>query len=817
MKTKHFVIITVILAALVALYILQNSSGSRGTTTLEEKFGKTFPTFEPSVVRTVKAWPGESENAALVFEREGAAFRVPSKGGARASDRVERLLDDVRGLRGEAVSEKKELFPKFEVQDAAALHIVFLDVAGKELAHILAGKRSEDGGAYFRLSGGETTYANADVNFRERFDVRGGLPQTLEAKGWLDLAAYKLDADKVRKVELAGAYRNMAFELREVEDPAAVEVPKGPDEPGENKSAEKPKKKEWAMTRPLEKFALNQEGFKNWLRNFSSVAAEDVATGLTPDKFGFDGPLYTAVFEMEDNTTSTVKIGASDDGMNRYACFTGRDETFVINKTNVDKMFRRVNEFLDLKIFDVAEDKIDSITVIDPDKTLTYILKGTDAGKREWAAAGDATGFSLKTGKADQILEKVRSFTAFDILQQSDNALAESERRIVRVYTKDGNLHEISFGPLIPGRSDELEHAARVSGQSVVFSVKEDFFRQVFFRAGDVLELAPVSANESDVQSVEFSAVNASQLFVKKEGRWRARVGDVEFPVKEGELSRLINEVLAWRPFDFAAKRDSVPYYFEKPEASVALVLKDGRRVTLSMGGLVKEGGAERWWDAGSKTLAFISPSNLGGYVSKPPSAFILYRFLAPEVADITEIGIESSGLDWLVYQNRDNGGALYWSMRKDERDEKSRENVSSLMRELVALEAVELVTGNETAALMNAGFEKPEMKFTVRTEKESMVIKVGNAYDKKPGNVLVQNSSSRMLFVVPLPVIENIRNALKRIPTGVQVKDEIKKEKESAPKGGDSPKTPEQPSAPKDGTAPGSPPIDKGEKPSGN
>jgi len=198
MKTRPLFILAAMLVVLVGLKFWQNSKHDERLTRsgLEEL----FPAMATSEIgKLAIAGPGGTE---VILLRDGESWRVESSyGHPAAADRVENLLGDLTGLRGEYRSEKEAVLADYSLDDNRALHLRVFDLSGAELGHLLLGDRMTGAAGFFARRAGE------DVAFAARGNLLGGLgiygeEREPKAKTFLDLKAFEVDRQQVDRIRV---------------------------------------------------------------------------------------------------------------------------------------------------------------------------------------------------------------------------------------------------------------------------------------------------------------------------------------------------------------------------------------------------------------------------------------------------------------------------------------------------------------------------------------------------------------------------------------------------------------------------------------
>jgi len=150
-----------------------------------------------------------TKRSAIVLERRGNGWRVTRPFGARASaDKVSALLANLQDLHVTAqLASGAELYERFDLSEAKALHVVARTAADDILVEFLAGKSSEQG-QLVRLPRVAGIFALANDG------PRGyqGFLYTRDLRSWRDPGLLAFDETDVDQVEIAN--RHGAFRFR---------------------------------------------------------------------------------------------------------------------------------------------------------------------------------------------------------------------------------------------------------------------------------------------------------------------------------------------------------------------------------------------------------------------------------------------------------------------------------------------------------------------------------------------------------------------------------------------------------------------------
>ncbi len=198
MKTRPLFILVAILIVLIGLRYVQKSSHE--STLAESGFATLFPAVATGEIgRLVIDGPGPG---AIELLRGGDVWRVEtSHGHPAAGDKMERLLGELVGLKGEFRSDRESVLADYALDDKRAVHLKAYDLSGKELGHLLLGERLTGAAGFFAMKAGEKSAYAASGNLIGDIGVWGETRDPV-AKTFLDLKAFTVDRQQVDAITL---------------------------------------------------------------------------------------------------------------------------------------------------------------------------------------------------------------------------------------------------------------------------------------------------------------------------------------------------------------------------------------------------------------------------------------------------------------------------------------------------------------------------------------------------------------------------------------------------------------------------------------
>lgn len=392
----------------------------------------------------IRLYAGEEREAGLMFGRaedEWALLR-PFVHKADATP-LKQLYDDLLSLKGDAVADSPDVLEEFGLRNEEALHIEIVGRMDNELAHLLVGKKPDEGGGSFVRRSGE------DKVYRVDRDVRGLLglfdkDDELAPRRWLDLSLTGIERDKIVGLTLQSPGRRIEFAREDgvwkLKQPAAHEIKGG--------------------------------AVDSILGQLVPGRAEDAADVDFLPAYGLEAPTHIARMTLEGGETHVFIVGAAvPDEENRwYACGVDRgrpadEQVYVIGKSIRDAIGRPFGELAEAKLREMAPETVDRVSLIDADHHIMLEREVAD-----WKVVKPAGVAGVNEAAMESLLKEVSTVRMDDVVDDpTETGLDNPARRII-VTRLDGEAFELQVGTAVPGR-DEQYHA-RINSDGAVFAVK---------------------------------------------------------------------------------------------------------------------------------------------------------------------------------------------------------------------------------------------------------------------------------------------------------------------------------------------------------
>ena len=325
MKTRPLFILAAMLVVLVGLKFWQSSKHDERLTRsgLEEL----FPAVAASEIGgfTVTG-PAGTE---IALERDGESWRVASSYGHRAAgDRVEQMLDELSGLRGEYRSEREAVLADYSLDDSRALHLRVFDLSGAELGHLLLGDRMTGVAGFFARRNGEDTAFAARGNLLGSLGIYGDEREP-KARNFLDLKAFEVDRQEVDRIRI-------------ITNGGELELAKRFEAPAADSVVVDRSSYEWQVAGvPLDR--AKTDGV---LGALTSVHARDL---LDPaGDYGFTAAARRAELHLADGSSRVVEFGAKVEAPEAGVAMRvyGDEAVYLVYDRLPDRIFKSREELL---------------------------------------------------------------------------------------------------------------------------------------------------------------------------------------------------------------------------------------------------------------------------------------------------------------------------------------------------------------------------------------------------------------------------------------------------------------------------------------
>jgi hypothetical protein len=565
MKSKQILVLVLVFLVLVAVVVAIKRIKSGPRTEIRED--TLIKAFEPGQAGFVQFYHGAKPAEKVTLEKKDENWTVPGKYGARAdTKRIDNLLGDLRGLKGEVRARKPSLFGDFAITDEQAVHLIVRDTGGSELAHLLIGKAGPDWRSSFVRKAGEDAVYLVNVPLLSRIGVsrpkEGPLAGFEEAR-WLDLTILPgTDAGKITALHLLSPRRELSFE-RAADGSGMVK----------EKSGESGKEGLWKLTTPGVDYPVKERGIDSLLRGLMNRRADNVADPVKEKEYGFEEPKYAATLTFEDKSIKKILIGKEieEDGEKKfYLKVEDGSLPYTVDKYVVERLFEDAKKLLELKVLNLPEKDVEAVTLDAPEKKIV-IARG-EVEKGRWRVVEPELGFKEHKGAAKRLAQKFLTFEPDDLLNRAGaSELGEPEYSTVIDLTAGGTRWIDIFGEI---EGTDGYRYVRVDGVETVFSVARHTLNQLFPSLVSLLKVTLADLDREALQTVEVE--RDGQKFTLRENpdeedKWLLEVYGYTFNADKQKVEEIINYFTNLRPGEVLGKVDFGEYGLDKPAVSVTL------------------------------------------------------------------------------------------------------------------------------------------------------------------------------------------------------------------------------------------------------
>lgn len=342
-KTKHLVILVVIMAVLIGISLLQkashrkSTSGSSTTTVLDTELTK------DDLSRITVAYGLEGD--VLDLQAAPTGWVVASAWNARANEqRIDTLLRNLSGLKGEFRSDDESVVADYGLGGDSSLRIRAFGPGGDEVLAVDVGNKSERAPGHFVKLPDDPAVYLTEAGVLSHLGLYDG-PERPKQSHFLDLNAVKEDRLDVDGIILRDGDRTLEFAKE-----FAVTQPAEDDTTGAGPTIDR-MTWEWKLTTPQSR-TLAKTKADGVLGALVSVRAVDVGDPETdPDVTGLTAPVRSATLVLEDGREVTMTFGKprekdGDRPAGVWMRVEGDPTLWVVTEYTVNNAFKKLEDLL---------------------------------------------------------------------------------------------------------------------------------------------------------------------------------------------------------------------------------------------------------------------------------------------------------------------------------------------------------------------------------------------------------------------------------------------------------------------------------------
>ena len=306
--------------------------------------------FKTDNIAKVEIYRGSKSDEKVVLKNELGEWKVASAFSYKANkDKMERFLNDLKGLEGEQRTSTDKVFDEFQISDEKGIHLVLLNKDDKPIVHYVLGKPGPTySDCFLRYIDKKDVYL-ASKNLLSHIGVYGE-PETKvpENKTWLDLNVLKINREKVVMVIVHKPEGEIILkkefigEEKEGEKKNELSL-----KPEAKEETPKPKEYKWLVTKP-EKFEPDKNKAEQIASSLSNISATDAVQRDNPESYGLKDPQYYAILKLNDDTEKKLLFGIKrEDTGDYFFKLSDSKDIYVVRSYTFDNVFKK--EIKDLK------------------------------------------------------------------------------------------------------------------------------------------------------------------------------------------------------------------------------------------------------------------------------------------------------------------------------------------------------------------------------------------------------------------------------------------------------------------------------------
>ena len=321
-KKIIYTLLVVLVVLIVVSYALK---GLDRATRSPESLSELQLEFDSDKVARIDVYKQDYPDSGLHFARHESGWVVVSAYSSPAKNEdIEKLITDLREVKGTIRGESADLYEDFDITDERALQIELFDSDGSRLVHLYVGKGSAGRECFVRLAGLPVVYL-ADGNFISRFAAWNAPPEKkLPTDRWLQLTLCDIDRNAMTSFRISKGKTIYEFALVE--------------EPSEDTLT--PPTKTWKQISPKKGIKLEESKIKSLSFSLAGIRASDVVDPSEKSKYGLDKRGFILWAGDDQGNTVQISFGTKiDDSEDRYAHVKGRESVYKVNESTFERFF----------------------------------------------------------------------------------------------------------------------------------------------------------------------------------------------------------------------------------------------------------------------------------------------------------------------------------------------------------------------------------------------------------------------------------------------------------------------------------------------
>lgn len=530
-------ILVIILVVLAGLVIMKQTKKAERPSIIEQaKFEKLIPeNLKVDNIARVELYTGAKADEKVVLKKDGDKWRVSSHFNSPAKkETVEEYLDKIVKLQGEMRVEvpTDDALADYNLKDDQAFHVdVFTSAEGEPVLKLLVGKSPNYQLTFVRKAGERKVY-DGGVNFRQEAGVYGDdTSKTPTPDRWLDKDILKVEKDKITRLAYEMPDKKLVFERKEKEVPQEQsQANEGTTEGSKEGSTEgeQPKKKEyeWVLTQGGIGEKYKETGLQNLLGRFANLTANSIVDPTKKADWGLETPAFKLTLSRDGDADVVLEAGRPHPAQSGYLRVASNSEDIVyeVGKYTFEQIFPKGQDLFDLPSLSLDKDKIQQITIEQPEGKVVVQKEGND-----WKVTEPVIDLNVQVTTLNTLASALASWKPADY---ADNEADVGEFNKTITFKAGDEMHTFKFA----GSARSIDGVyVMLDDKPIKLVANRTDANKVLLKPRDVYELKVIDFATDKVTSVELNEGNIAQTFKKSEG------GDWVLVGQDGAETKLIN------------------------------------------------------------------------------------------------------------------------------------------------------------------------------------------------------------------------------------------------------------------------------------
>jgi hypothetical protein len=582
----------------------------------------------------------------------------------------------------------------------------------------------------------------------------------------------------------------------------------------------------WQMVKPLDVLAQTSAvrdvffDLKNLARRDTAAKKDEKAGVFTPKsasdlvEYGLDSPAssISVTFKpkgSEKPKSVTLQVGAptaDKDGL--YVKLADEKFVFVVNKSNLRSLEKKIADFRQQKLVTVGRFDSDMIRLGWPDRTIA--AEKQDSKWRLTEPVADRA----DTNKVEELIGKLGDLKAdgdSDYIEDAATDLAKyglDSPQLVAEIRKPGSkpkaddkkkskdkekptiVEKVLIGKPVEGRDDKVY--AKLEDQKYVIAVSASIFKDLDKQLSDLRSHDLVEVTQADVDYVRVQSKRAGEIALKKDFEWEI-VQPKTIRAEQSAVTELVRKIDELDIKEFLDQADRSQYGLEDPAVTVAVWQKGMKDNKGSTGNAKKDdskteatGKNEPTGDpirvyfgkiddekkllyvrrGDDPTVFAVSSEGIMDIVDRGYLAYRRKQVLSFSQTDVSKLVVRRSGKTFSAEHKKLKEDDIQGTWRLVEPVDAPGDSnaINRLLGGFARLNAKNFVT-EEEADLKTYGLDEPRIRATATLKQvgdkdpEQHVLLIGNEADD--GAYYAKVGTENTIFTVDRPLVDDLNGEL--------------------------------------------------------